>query len=185
MVSVVSICNRALDKLGSESITSLGDNTAPARACNRLYDSLRDAVLRDHPWNCAITRTSLAKLSAAPAWGFANQFLWPADCLRVLSVDTDLAWKVESRKILTDAGSPLNIIYIKSVTDPSEFDGLFIEALASRLAVELAEPLTQSNTKKEAAWREYVEAKSMAKSGDAQEGTPDTLPEDEWINARA
>jgi hypothetical protein len=48
--SVVSICNTALDLLGSDSITSLADDSKAARFCARNYERVRDAVLRAYPF---------------------------------------------------------------------------------------------------------------------------------------
>ena len=90
MPSVVDICNEAMDLLGAATITSLTENSKEARLCNRRFETVRDHVLRAHPWNCAITRKELAKDSDAPAFGFNHQFTLPTDpfCLRVLSFGT-------------------------------------------------------------------------------------------------
>ena len=69
MATEVSICSNALRRLGDDPITSLTDDTERARLCNSFYTDARDAVLRCHPWNFAITRTSLAQLSDTPAYG--------------------------------------------------------------------------------------------------------------------
>src|SRR3546814_2945523 len=103
MTSVVSICNRALTLLGQKTITSLEDNSQAARLCVESYGPTRDAVLRDHPWNCAIARADLAALSEAPAFEFGRQFQLPPDCLRVLELWGSRArWKIEGRRLLSD-----------------------------------------------------------------------------------
>ena len=56
MASEVDICNRALSKLGAARITSLTEDSVNARACNAMYESVRDAELRAHPWNFAMKR---------------------------------------------------------------------------------------------------------------------------------
>ncbi|MCG8548238.1 MAG: hypothetical protein MJE12_28905 [Alphaproteobacteria bacterium] len=184
MVSTVDICNRGLQKLGERKITSLDDDVKAARECKRAFELVRDAVFRDHPWNSLLARASLAALSEAPAWGFGHQYQLPADCLRVLSVDGRSEWRVEGRRILTDAGAPLNILYVRQETDPMLYDLLLVEALASRLAAELAEPLTQSNTKKEFAERQYLDVLSRARRADAQESSARTLTRSSWLEAR-
>ena len=184
MVSTVDICNRALQKLGHTKITSLDDDVKAARESQRAYALVRDAVFRDHPWNCLLARASLAALSETPAWGFANQYQLPVDCLRVLEVDTDCVWRIEGRRILTDAGAPLNVVYVRQEDDPEQYDLLLVEALASRLAVELAESLTQSNTKRELAERAYLEVLSQGRRADAQEGSARRLFRSSWLEAR-
>ena len=184
MSSIVDICNRALDKLGEAPITSLADDTKPARACNRAFEPLRDAVLRDHPWNFAMARAALAASTTAPAWGYAAQYTLPVDCLRVVTVDTTWPWTVEGGAILTDAGAPLYIRYVRRQTDASQFDPLFAEALAARLAVELCEGLTQSNTKREAATRSHREIMARARAIDGREASAETIADTAWFDAR-
>jgi hypothetical protein len=184
MTSVVQICNRALQKLGERRITSLGDDVKAARECVRAYEGVRQAVFRDHPWNCLVMRGALAALAEAPEWGYGFQYQLPVDCLRVLEVDTPVAWHIEGRRILADAGAPLRIRYLRNEEDPSQYDAQLAEALAARLAVELAESLTQSNTKRQLAWEEYDQLLTDARRTDAREGSPRKLMRSTWLEAR-
>ena len=147
MPSVVDICNEAMDLLGAATITALTENSKEARLCNRRFDTVRDAVLRAHSWNVAITRASLAADSAAPAFGFSTQFTLPTDpyCLRVISFwnanvnndiaayDSNVMYKIEGRKILSNE-STCSIIYIGRVTDTELYDSLLSSTIAHRLA---------------------------------------------------
>lgn len=185
MPSSVDICNRALSRVGEARITSLTEDTKQARACNSAYALVRDEVLRAHPWNSAITRASVAKLSDAPVFGYDNQFQLPSDCLRMVEIfDSRLPWVVEGRKLLCDEGSPISIRYVRREEDTNQFDAMLVSAIAARLAVELCEELTQSNTKRERALVEYQHILSRAKMADGQEQSPMPLEEDDWINAR-
>lgn len=184
MTSRVEICNRALDKLGSAAITSLDDNVKSARACARMFDAVRDAELRDHQWNFAVARTSLPELGEAPVFGFSKQYQLPGDCLKVLDVDPPGDWKVEGRRVLANVSASLRIKYIRRVGDTNSFDALFAEALSARMAQELCETLTQSNSKKRAVQDDYTQAIRRARRADAIEGTPDAFEETSWIKAR-
>jgi hypothetical protein len=185
MPSVVDVCNRALDKLGHGAITSLSDGAKAANLCDRAWPIVRNQVLRDHPWNFAVKRTTTAPSSTDPSWGFDYQHPLPADFLRLLEV-RDLStgeYQVENGNILTDE-DVLYIRYIREVTDPNEYDALFVDAVAARLAYELAEALTQSNTKRDAAWQEYQDGLLRAKRADAQENPSSTFVEDDWVSVR-
>lgn len=191
--SVVSICNTALDLLGSDSIASLADDSKASRFCSRNYERVRDAVLRAYPWNCAMARASLAALAEAPAWGYANQFALPegpspAFCLRVLSingeVDFALTYKIEGRRILTDEDAPLEILYIARLEDPSQYDALLTDAIAARLALDAAYPLAGSVSLAQAMSQAYAEKLAEARQVDAQEGTPDALIAGDWLESR-
>jgi hypothetical protein len=185
MTSVVAVCNRALDKLGHGPITSLEDGTKAANLCLRNWPLVRDQVLRDHPWNFAVKRAILAPSDVIPAWGFGAQFPLPADCLRLLEVrDLSTAeYQLEGRNILANA-SALYIRYIHRVADPVQYDFAFLDAVAARLAFEMCEAITQSNTKKEQMFQEYDDALTRAKRVDGQENPPVIFEEDDWIKVR-
>lgn len=185
MPSVVDVANKALDKLGHGAITSLGDGTKAANLVDRSWPLVRDTVLRDHPWNFAMRRTTTAPLSASPSWGFTYQHEVPNNMLRLIEIRDLRAdeYQVEGNKILTDE-SILYLRYIAQVTDPNEYDALFIDAVSTRLAYEMCESLTQSNTKRELLWADYENSLTRAKSIDAMENPPTVFAEDDWINAR-
>ena len=146
---------------------------------------MRDRVLRMHPWNFAVKRTNLAAHETAPDWGFTAKFPLPSDFLRLLEV-RDLStgeFQLENGFIHANA-TVLYIRYIASITDPNVYDALFIDTVATRLAAELAEPLTQSTTKKKALLEEYDVFIDDAKRADAQENPPVVYEEDEWIKVR-
>lgn len=185
MASVVDICNRALSRIGAARITSINDSVKPAKACNSAYTMVRDEVLRAHPWNCTVTRATLAPLSASPEYEYGYQYQLPSDCLRLLEVDNDdYDYVIEGRKILTDYGSVLNIKYQKQETDPQQYDSLLVSVIAARLAWEICEELTQSRTKTLDKRDEFKEILMEAKKVDAQEQSPSTFAEDDWISVR-
>ena len=197
MPSVVDICNEAMDLLGAATITALTENSKEARLCNRRFETVRDAVLRAHPWNTAITRASLAKDSDAPAFGFANQFTLPTDpyCLRVLSfwnsnIDSDVApydsevmFKIEGRKVLSNEGT-CKITYLARVTDTETYDSLLSSTIAHKLAAETAYAITGSTTVSQAMQQLYEVRLREARSIDAMEGVPDKLIADDFVNIR-
>lgn len=184
--SNVGIANRALQKLGGGYIANFLDNKKEARAVNRAYDYVRQAVLRSHPWNFAVRRQKLTASATAPAFDYELQYQLPTDCLRILEViDGDAyPYQVEGRLILTNQAAPLRIRYVADISDPNQFDALFIEAFACRLAMELCEDLTQSNAKRQLAQEEYTAALREARRIDGQENPPDDLPEPDWLLVR-
>ena len=191
MATEVSICSNALRRLGDDPITSLTDDTERARLCNSFYADARDACLRSHPWNFAITRASLAQLSATPVYGFDYQFALPTDpfCLRVLAMEfEDYVFKVENlstqgRVLLTDQETA-KIIYIARVTDTTLFDSLFVDTLVAKLAADLAYPVTNSLKVQEQMYKLFQLKLSEARSIDGQEGFIDDLVSDTFTDFR-
>jgi hypothetical protein len=119
--SPVQICNAGLIKLGAERINSLSENNKRARLCNERFDGLRQEVLRAHPWNFAIRRADLVRLSTTPEYEYNYEYQLPSDCLRVLETAADkdnpggdilgnsiTKYKIEGRKLLTNSASTIN-----------------------------------------------------------------------------
>lgn len=189
MASSTDICNRALQKLGAARINSLTDQSTNARACALAYDSCRQDLLREHPWNFAIQRAQLAADATPPAFGYANSFTLPTGWLRVLPPDpvqnfNDRDWVIEGGKLLTNDASPLDVRCVMDITDTTIMDIAFREALSAKLSMELCELLTQSNTKKQAALLDYKESISDARKVNAIEKVPQQSPWDTWLTER-
>lgn len=188
-ISVVSICNRALDLLGADPITALTDTSKAARLCNRNYEPVRDAVLRGYPWNSAMKRAELPALTSTPEFDFAYEYQLPSDFLRMWRINEDdeglVKWRLEGRKILTDQSAPLCIVYVKQITDPAEFDPLLADCIAARLAAEIAYSLTGSASVKQEAENSYLRRLAEARKVDAQEiGVPEAFEANDWIESR-
>ncbi len=186
--SEVAICNMALAAVGrGAQITSLDEASQAARACKLRYPYARDAVLRAYDWNFAAKRAELPKNAATPPFEYANAYDVPADCLIVRSVFDGEAekWVVEGRQILTDMGDPIFIKYTSVVTDPTRFDALFVDALASRIASDIAVQLSESVSRSQGLWQVYQAKLIEARRRDAQEGQPERLPRGDWLDARA
>jgi hypothetical protein len=189
MSSEVEICNRALQKLGAKRIVSLTEDSPNARSCNFAYTIIRDEELRKHTWSCATKRASLAALTELPLFGKALAFQLPSDFIRLLPPDASQNlnthdWQIEGNKIYTDYGAPLEIRYVFRLEDPNVMDSLFKDVVAVKLAMELAEEITQSNTKKNVLAAEYRSIVNDAKRVNAIERPSGIPPEDTWITAR-
>jgi len=190
MTDAVSICNLALQRVGAKSISSLSEDSTAGRACNRVYEQARDSELRSHPWTFARERVQVAADSTNPVFGAAKRYALPADCLRILptngtnGTNTQDDFEIYGRFIHTDNASPINLVYIKQITDEETFDSLFVELLIARIAMDIAEAVTQSNKKKEEARVQYLAIQREARRINAFERPPQIIPTDSWEDAR-
>jgi hypothetical protein len=192
--SKTEIANRALTKLGQTSVLLITDDNAAARVMNRIFDSVADSEVQDNRWKFAIARTQLSPLVAAPVDGsYRYQYPLPMDYLALIQVGDFYArtysssrtrWSVEGTNILTDLPPPLNFRYTQRITNVALFTPMFVEALASRLAMEACETLTQSDTKYQRVEKQYAVALARAARADAIENPPDELPEGSWLDSR-
>lgn len=185
--SEVEICNSALIKIGAARILDLTDDNDRARLCAEMYPRMRDKLLRSHPWNFAIARVELAQATTTPTFGYSYQFRLPSDCLRVLEVwngiTSDFEYQKEGDYIVSDE-SRIFIKYIKQITDTDKFDKNFDEVLALELAATICYSLNQSTTIKDSLLAEAKYELSQARSFDAQEGTPQRVVANDFLNAR-
>ena len=148
----VKICNLALSWLAGNLIISLDDEIAEAQLCKANYELSRDAVLEAIAWTFATRRYRLTPEATGPAWGYAFQFTIPAEIITLLEVtansDTpnganNLDWRREGNRILCDN----SVAYVKAIyreDDPARYPPNFVQAVAARLATEIAIPLTES-----------------------------------------
>lgn len=184
-LSAVKICNMALDKIGANRISSLSDTDRTSVLCNDVYERARDELLYSHPWNFAITRASLSADAATPDWEYSNQYTLPNDCLRVIRLEyTNYDYRVEGRKIVTDQGAPLKIIYIKQETDVTVFTPGFTELLALKIAIDLGYNFTANASLIQGLIDQFRRKKAEVKQHDAQEGNPRELEADTWSSGR-
>lgn len=198
VLSDTEIGNLALAKLGVARVQAFTDDSKAARALTVQYAARRDEELRAHLWNFAMKRAELSADVAAPAFGFAKAYTLPGDCLRLVEVGPynmvtqladyrtggDAPFSVEGGKILCDLSAPLRVRYVAQVTSVSAYDPSFVEALACRLAAELAEELTGSESKQTLMWQRYKLAVKEARRLDAIENPADVNPDDSWVLGR-
>jgi len=198
MLSKIAICNAALAKLGERFIIDLEDESKQARALNEAFPRIRDSMLRSNRWSFAMTRASLSALNAAPVFEYPLQYQIPTDCLRLDYIgdffvgltlgdyrnQSASEYKIEGRKILTDLKAPLHIRYVRQEEDTTIYDPLFDEALSCKLAVELANTLTQSDNLKNLAMQEFKAVMMSAIRMNAIEKAPEPLASETWEMAR-
>lgn len=175
MTSEVSICNQALGWLGANLITSLGDDTTEGHLCRANYANLRDSVLEDRDWTFATARASLPRIVDAPPFEYSSAHQLPVDLIRLIGVwagDYDreqIDYAKEGKVILSDRDI-VNIKYIYRVEAPHDFTPGFSQALAARIAVDLALPLVQSRTLQSDMFTLYSAKLVSASANDGMQG---------------
>jgi hypothetical protein len=109
--------------------------------------------------------------------------------LRILDFDSN--YKVEGRKILSNASS-MKILYVARITDPNEYDELLRETISAALAADIAYGVTSSNPVTQNMYQLFQDKLRDARFVDATEGqntSPDLGMTDEiesstFINSR-
>ena len=204
--SETELCNLALTRLGHMQISNLNEGTKAADLCKLHYPRSRDALLRSHPWNFAIKRATLALSTATPNHEFSYLHMLPTDCLKVLRTSWEADGAVGSAIYgfpgqigYADAASPyriegkfiacnetvVKIEYVSRVTDTAQFDDLFTDVLAQRVAAEICMALTDNQSAAQSVWQIYTAKLGEARVQDAMEGSPrDVVDLSGWIITR-
>lgn len=188
----LSIANQALSWLGANLITSFDDGTTEANLVKANYDQLRDAVLESYFWSFATIRVKLT--ATTPDAGEAypeNVFPIPADCLRIWKASSDPEfksgrsgeWKLEGGRISANF-SPVFVKYTFRLVDTSRMSPGFTQALAARIATDLALPISESNRKLEAMQALYNLKLHEAKTLDGMQGSNERLRSTWMQNSR-
>lgn len=117
--------------------------------------------------------------------GFDNRYDLPVDSLRILElVESVSLWMVENHELHTNDGPTVPVRYIFRQLDVTTYGSNLVSVLAYRLALDITEELTQSNTKRDKALQEFDIFMKRAARVDGQEQSSMPLAEDEWIEAR-
>ena len=176
------ISNLALSNLGEARIQSLTENSARARACSARIDSCIESVLRMNVWNSALERVLLTQIEA-PLFGWNYTYQLPANCIKVVEVEPVSKYLVEKKNILSNETS-LYLLYVATPTDTNNLDVLLAEAIAMKLAVEIAETLTSKEGLKQEIAQKYFLALQEARSANSRDKTPEHRERSSWLDAK-
>lgn len=198
-VSEVAICNIALGWLGGDLIISLNDESVEAKLCKANYIPLRDAVLEEREWTFAVKRIEPAGLQDTPLYGFDKAFQIPPSVIRVLQVtragedvvqagvsntgvrstsrggsgigrETRIEWLREGETIVANSATRIYARVLVQIVDTTKFSPAFDQALAARLAMDLAIPLTNSEKMQKSMAAMYGEKIGLAAATDGMQG---------------
>ena len=188
MATGVSICSNALLMLGAQTINDFADqlNLDRAKLCANLYPTVRDDMLRSHPWNCAIKRAVLAPDAVAPTFGYTHSFELPADFMRVLEVGTNgsqIDYLVEGRTIQADT-TVLELRYVFRNEVENTWDAHLVKLVTLAMAAALAYPVTQSSALQQSFEQKLEMTLKRARAVDGQEDPPQTLGDERLLRAR-
>ena len=176
------IANLALSNLGEARIQSLTDSNSRARACNARIDGVITAILRMHVWNSALERQLLTNIGT-PVFGWNYVYQLPADCIKVVEVNPVSKYQVEKKNILSNENK-LYLLYVAEPADIQNLDILLAEAMAMKLAVEIAETLTSKANLKNEMMQKFVIALQEARGANSKDRTPDRREESSYLNSK-
>lgn len=184
--SPVSICSNALLMLGDSPISSFDDSGDRVLKAANLWPSVRDFVLRSHPWNCAVKRIVLAPLVDAPPFDFAYAFPLPNDWLRTLSIGEEgerPRYRMEAGVILMDDNA-CRLRYIFRNENVASWDASLIWATTMVMRGVLAYGITQSTSLEQVISGILRPLLREARAVDGQEDDTEVIDDSPLMQAR-
>ena len=182
MYTKVDICNMALVNFGNGRITSLDEGTENARVLNLMYDSCRQTLLSEFPWNFATNYASLSNLSGVEHPVYDHVYKYPLNALKIIRVyncGMELQDQHYIRNYAVFSSQGRNCIatnvenayceYIDDVSNTGIMTSSFITCLSYLLAARVAEALTGNGQKVQEMENKYQEALARAKQANAIE----------------
>lgn len=183
----VSLCSKALLKIGAQTMTSFEDGTVEAEVAANLYPITRDALISSYPWSFAQAQRKLARLDLKPVADFEYAFLLPADYLRIISAGaknkgSGLEYRIYENKIYTNSDEVI-ITYLYRI-DENLFPTFFSDSLVAKLAAEFCLPLTESASRAELLHKKAEDSIRQSRLIDAQQATPKKFEDFTLVEAR-
>ena len=180
MSSITHICNLALQRIGKPAIQDVNDlQNSSARYCKNFWDHCRDEVLQGADWGFANQLVALAEVGTAPpGWQFSYQ--QPTNCLKAREIvrANPQSKPIPFQRIASDDGNSVRIVtnqqaawlsFTARILNPVVYPTTFQEALAWRLAAELAWPLAKDKKRANECQQFYQTALSAASTVDANQ----------------
>lgn len=197
MATEVDICNLALSRVMiNEYIHALDENTSGAHSCRIIYPLARDLLQSEYPWPFLMAREQLVALVDGARGGWQYGYTLPADLLRVVELKSPFRnpttyqrppFKIEAgsygRILLTDEKDP-ELVYIAQNSDPTTFPPSFVDALAWKVAMDLALSVPGKESLLQRCREGYAASLQSALITLLVEGQEEPEPESSFITVR-
>jgi hypothetical protein len=210
-IGEVAICNLALSRVGEKAnVVSINptDGTELSEACARFYPLALGAVLEAHPWSFATKRVTLAQRQGYISDPWLYAFSAPDDFARTIDVRgasgypytmrpgyskprftrIEYAMEADAAGLVFLANEEQVMLrYVVNNPKPVFFPFVFVDALAWRLAGDLAGELIKSDTGyklSNSIEQNYIAALTRAVAYDQKNHHVDLARLPKWIAVR-
>lgn len=184
----LDVINRALWMIGLPPAAALNDSDWEAGVD---FPHAVQEVLRSHAWGFAQNIVALPQ-AGTPVAGFEHAYTLPSDCIRVIDCRICSDWRAPRAQHMRVIGkklycniAPCYLRYVTDVQDPELWPTDFAQAVASRIAADIAGLHTQTAGKKAEAEASYARSLATARANDAAENAERTPLDLSIYNARA
>lgn len=189
--TLVTVYNRALDFISEFPVDAPTDPSAYARWLNRNFAPTVEAALRTDVWNFACRFADVEEDPDAPIMRWRRRHKLPNGWVRILQPTRDgyrngypVPYAVQGNYLLTNERVSKGIEYVANIQNPGEWDTLFADYVAGRLAAGMAQRFTAKASYLDRAVQLANEAKNVASEINAIEGSVPQPDQDDIIRHR-
>lgn len=193
-MSKIEVINRALLKLGEAPVSSL-NTVAYSASYDVVYEDMKKLLLSSYPWRFAIGMKKLALVDEL----YNGKFMYklPVDCLLVVNIygvsdiydtnqvgDISENYEISGDCVIADIKTGLKLEYVKLIDDVGSFTPLFREALAVKIASELAMRVKHSLQLKQMFDNEFMMLVKQAELNNEIMKDTEKLDDNSWVLVR-
>jgi hypothetical protein len=188
MASKVEIANLALEMVAAREINSFTDGSVNASIIARWYPRTLRYCLNKSLWTFATKRVDLVATSDTIPWnsyGMDYSYAYPSDKVRIFGYSYPRARvREEATWILSDTDG-LGCLYVYLNDNPETYTPEFEEALATKIAADIAFKVTTDESVTKAMIEKFQSiALPEALSVNSQNSTPTSVIDDEWLRVK-
>ena len=214
MLSQTTICNVALSRIGiRQPIANIDENSETASICKLFFEQSLSLMFRERDWPFAQRQVDLALVSTNPTPSWSYSYRYPANFISIVDVRsgsstgsialpsnaynlivTDPALRHNKSPFTISSDVSGRLIYSNQasaiatgsyyIDDVLQFDPVFADALAWKLAYEIAIPLTRDSAMRDMARTEYENAVSTAFANSLEESYTEVDDSSDFISSR-
>lgn len=202
MATKTEIANMALARLGTEAAVQNVDTEESDEAgyLRTFFESARKTTLRSHTWRFATSYRTLVQVSGdVTSRRWSHKYKYPNNIIRFVEFekasrnDPDIPFEVaydassQEHIVLTNEPPETAVgVVIENITDPTEFDDTFANAMGWRLAFEVSPSVNGNNatTVHQTMFQFFQQAIEEAKAISSEEGQHEKDPDADWIKDR-
>lgn len=189
--TITTIYNRALDYISEFPVHGPEDQGAYARWLNRNYAHTVEAALRQQPWNFACRFWLPVENAVSPTMRWNYGYELPNGWLRVLTPTRDghrsgypMGYGVQGNTLMMNERPTKGVELVMNIQNPGQWDPLFADMIAGRLATGMAQRFTAKNSYLDRAKQAAEEAYEQAELINSFEGSLPQNEEHDILRAR-
>lgn len=207
MDSKTAIANVALARLSITPLASISENTDRAKKVRPVWDTTLATFLAEHEWSFAAAFAMPAKilLDSNKAYSYRNAFALPQDLIKLRKVTTAddrrlhmgmavpdrrpvlfevMRYDPERKQAIFTNADAIAVEYTTSAANLDDFSAEARDALACKLAVEIALNMKDATRRAQELIQRYEVALSRAMVNDSKTRSPRQLNGYDYTDAR-